>query len=349
MVDLSRTEEQMLAEIKCEACSISAWAPIAPGEAPPPDTPWRVTGRTPEELLAILRKTFCKRYAHLPRAHVSADLMDLVKHGLGNAHKRGNERDPEKLLTVTTVMTDIGAVIKISDQGRGFDVARVVEQFARQERYFVHAGSGLAHFQKTPSVISYADGGRTLLIRFLARDESGNGTKGKMSKKRWIDFVGLRPGDQAKMKGVMRTDGGITAMKVSLKPVEESGVIRAQLRHVDNTRVIHILNSQFILSDTIEIASGDSGRLGFEALRAGQVVELTGRYSFEEGFSPVKLQIPSESSPGVVVLNGRIEEINQADGTFRVLGVTVATDDQTELIDKRRTESDTDSLERLCR
>jgi len=105
--------------------------------------------------------------------------------------------------------------------------------------------------------------------------------------------------------------------------------------------VIHLLNSQFILSDSIEIASGDSGRLGFEALRAGQVVELTGRYSFEEGFSPVKLQIPSESSPGVVVLNGRIEEINQADGTFRVLGVTVA-DDQTELIDKRRNESDTD-------
>lgn len=32
---------------------------------------------------------------------------------------------------------------------------------------------------------------------------------------------------------------------------------------------------------------------------------------------------------------GRIEEITLVAGTFRILGVQVATDDQTELIDKR--------------
>jgi len=103
---------------------------------------------------------------------------------LGNAYKRGNERDSEKLLTATTVMTAVGAVISIRDQGKGFDVARVVEPFARQERYFVHRGAGFSHFKKTTSVISYADGGRTLLIRFLCDvkaditvpEESGNGT-----------------------------------------------------------------------------------------------------------------------------------------------------------------------------
>jgi Domain of unknown function (DUF5666) len=335
MVDLDRTEEQMLAEIGCETCSSPAGASTTAGEGPASDTPWRVTGRTPYELLAVLRKSFFKRYAHLPRAHVSADLLDLVKHGLGNAYKRGNERDSEKLLTVTTVMSDIGAVIKISDQGKGFDVRRVVEQFAQQERYFVHAGSGFCHFQKTTSVISYSDGGRTLLIRFLVREDSGNGNKAKGSKKRWIDFSHLRPCDQVKVKGAMRPDGGVTAMKVSLRPVEELAVIQAPLRRVDDARVIHLLNSNFILSESTEIVSAHLGRLRFEALQAGQVVELTGSYSFEAGFSPVRLQIRSESSPEVAVLKGRIEEINPAAGSFRVLGIMVTTDDQTELIDKR--------------
>jgi Domain of unknown function (DUF5666) len=112
-------------------------------------------------------------------------------------------------------------------------------------------------------------------------------------------------------------------------------VIQAPLRRVDDARVIHLLNSNFILSESTEIVSAHLGRLRFEALQAGQVVELTGSYSFEAGFSPVRLQIRSESSPEVAVLKGRIEEINPAAGSFRVLGIMVTTDDQTELIDKR--------------
>ncbi len=321
MLDLTRTEEQMLAEIACEGS--------------PPDAPWCVTGRTPYDLLPVLRKAFFTRYAHLPRAHVSADLVALVKHGLGNAYKRGNERDSHKLLTVTTTMTDIGAVIKVTDQGHGFDARRVVEKFARQERYFVHAGAGFTNFQKTTSIVSFADGGRTLLIRFLVREERGNGSTAKRAKTRWIDFAHLRLHDQVKVKGAMNSDGSVTAITVSLKQAEDVAVIQAPLKHVDHARVIHLLNSQFILSDRTEIASTHSGQLDVEALRAGQVVELTGRCSFEAGFSPVTLQIRNESSPQIAVLRGRIEEINPVARTFRVLGITIATDDETELIDKR--------------
>jgi hypothetical protein len=335
MLDLDRTEEQMLAEIAYDTGSNSAGRPTTAGEGPQPDTPWRVTGRTPYELLPVLRKAFFRRYAHLPRAHVSADLVDLVKHGLGNAYKRGNERDSEKLLTVTTVMTDIGAVVKVTDQGHGFEVRRVVEQFARRECYFVHAGSGFSHFQKTPSIVGFGDDGRTLLIRFLVREESGKGTRAKESKIRWIDFVDLRPGDVVKVKGTMTPDGGVTAMKVSVKPAEELVAIQAPLRDVDHARVILVLNSRVILSDSTEIASVHGERLDFAVLRVGQVIELTGRYSCEAGFAPVKLHVRNESSPEIAMLKGRIEEINPVAGTFRVLGITVATDDQTELIDKR--------------
>jgi hypothetical protein len=50
----------------------------------------------------------------------------LVKKGLGNAYKWGNKRDQEKLLIVATRTTDIGAVIKISDQGNVWRQARAV-------------------------------------------------------------------------------------------------------------------------------------------------------------------------------------------------------------------------------
>jgi hypothetical protein len=99
----------------------------------------------------------------------------VIKKALGNAYKWGNKRDQEKLLIVTTLTTGIGAVIKISDQGNGFDVSRVV-----RDRLFTRKGSGLTRFRKTSSIISYADGGRTLLIRFLCdaeADRSGTGTR----------------------------------------------------------------------------------------------------------------------------------------------------------------------------
>jgi hypothetical protein len=334
MVDLDRTEEQMLTEIECET-SPNRVGRTGADERRSPDTPWHVAGHTPYEVLVTLRKALSKRYAHIPKAHLSANLLDLVKHGLGNAFKRGNGQDAKKLLTVTVCTSDLGAVVRINDQGNGFDARHAFERFARQERYFVHAGSGFSHFHKSTSVVSYADGGRTVLIRFLVQEKGGCGTQAKASKSRWIDFVHLRPRDQVKVKGGIRSDGSITAMKVSLKSVEELALIKAPLRHVDNARVIHILNSNFTLPAGVEIASAHGERLGFEALRAGQVVEMTGRHSFGAGFFPMKLQIENESSPEIAVLKGRIDEIDPEAGILRVLGITVTTDDQTELIDKR--------------
>jgi hypothetical protein len=345
MVDLARTEEQMLAEIGWVASSTAEWAPATSGDGSTPDGPWRLTGRTPDHLLEILRKALSSRYAHLSKARVSADLIYLLKKGLGNAYKWGNKRDSQKLLRVSTVVTDIGAVVKISDEGDGFDPGRVVEQFARHERYFRHAGSGFSHFHHTTSVISYADGGRTLLIRFLCDaaagritgEHNGNAANGKGLKKRWIDLTHLQLHDHVKVKGAVRSDGRFTALKVSLKPVEELAVIQAQLRHVENNgrRVIRVLHATLTLSDSTEIVDLEPVHLDFGALRAGQIVEVTGRYSLEEGFSPVKLQLRNGLSPDHAVLKGRIEAINQADGTFRVLGMTVTTNDQTELFDKR--------------
>src|SRR5262245_34805642 len=107
MIDLTRTEDQMLAEIGTDGSDAKSLA---------------LHGRTPEEMLPGLMDTFSKRYASLPSEQVFGELSYLVKKGLGNAYKWGNECAPERSLAVRVVMTDAGAVVAITDQGNGFDV-----------------------------------------------------------------------------------------------------------------------------------------------------------------------------------------------------------------------------------
>jgi hypothetical protein len=328
MVDLCRTEDQLLAEIHFES-RLAARGRLA--EGPALDAPWRLVGRTPAELFPLLTKTFSTFYGHLPDRHVTRDLLDPVKKGLGNAYKWGNERAADKQLIVTAVMTRVGAVIKITDQGHGFDVPRVVK-----DRSFTHGGSGLTRFHKTSSVISYADGGRTLLIRFLCdgkadRNVAGTTTASSANSFR-IDLIDLSPCDQVKVKGVLEPDGTLLARKVTLKPFEELAVIEAPLQQVqDNARAIRLLDLQVRLSEKTEIIDADLTPAGFDQLRAGQVVWLTGRYVPDEGLAPVRIKIRRGQNGQISEVQGKIETISHADKTFRVVGITVVTDDQTEV------------------
>jgi hypothetical protein len=125
-------------------------------------------GKTPDDLLPVLNAAFSWRFANLPREQLFGDLIYLLKKGLGNAYKWGNQKDPAKRITVEAVTTKAGALVAISDEGEGFDVNGVLRRFQSDEHYFTHGGSGFKHFNKAKSLISYADGGRTLLICFLS-------------------------------------------------------------------------------------------------------------------------------------------------------------------------------------
>ena len=58
--------------------------------------------------------------------------------------------------------------------------------------------------------------------------------------------------------------------------------------------------------------------------------------SAREGLIPVRLQIRSGSTLDCSELQGQIEEINHAGGTFRVSASPSAPDERTELLDKRQ-------------
>ena len=340
MIDLTRTEQQMLAEIGARPVPSHERVPSTPDNPAPEEVRLVVRGKTPDQLLPMLMETFSRSYAFIPSERVFAELNHLVKKGLGNAYKWGNEGDPDRTLTVRAVMTHRGAVVAVGDQGRGFEVAKVLTQFLHNQAYFRHGGSGFFHFHEARSIISYADGGRTFLIRFLCEPEApapveAGDRSSSSTARRHIDLTQLGAGHQVKVKGNLRSDGHFYAEKVSVKAAEEWAVIDGVIREVEGEGRIRLLNAAVRLPESVEITSPEQRRLGFGALHVGQVVELTGKYSSANGFVARKIQIRHDSAPQFEEIQGRIEEVSKNEGTFRVLGITVATDEQTEIKDKR--------------
>lgn len=175
MIDLTHTKEHMLAEINASEHVFAHCLhdPADPGFVVLDEAYLLVHGHTPEALLPVLTAAFSARYAAVPPPQLHRHLLDPLKKGLGNAYKWGNLKDPAKWITVETVVTKTGLLVAISDQGAGFDVPGTVDQFRRGQCYFTHGGSGLKHFNRAKSLISYANSGRTLLLRFLCVLEPG--------------------------------------------------------------------------------------------------------------------------------------------------------------------------------
>lgn len=129
-----------------------------------------VRGHSVLELNPIVYKILSRRLPHVPGYYLRDDLLFPMKKGLGNALKWGHHRDLTQWITVDITATERGVVLAIVDEGRGFDVAGVVRRFERGEGYFVTGGSGMIHFAAARSKISWSDGGRVFLLRFLCDD-----------------------------------------------------------------------------------------------------------------------------------------------------------------------------------
>jgi hypothetical protein len=161
VIELGYSRERMLADIQAPAS--------LPGSADLADERARLVLRasTPEEILPSLDATLAGRFADVSPRRLERDLLWPLKKAVGNAHKRGNLRDPEKRITVEVVLTSAGVFLEVSDEGTGFDVAGTLERYRDGRAYFAHGGSGFKRFVKARSVISFDRGGSTFRLRFL--------------------------------------------------------------------------------------------------------------------------------------------------------------------------------------
>ena len=129
----------------------------------------------PQDILPSLDEALTARFAAVAPELVRRNLLRPLKKALGNAHKRGNRLDPDKVIALEVVVTSAGAFLEVSDQGEGFDVAATCARFKEGSRFFTHGGSGFRIFEKARALISFDDGGRTLRARFLVEEQARKG------------------------------------------------------------------------------------------------------------------------------------------------------------------------------
>jgi hypothetical protein len=182
MIDLNRTRAGMFAEIHASAHILDSplrWSgvpggpPVVEAFASKSEVCLLVQGTTPAAVLPVLNDAFTARFGDIRPQQLVRDLLDPIRKGVGNAYKWGNLRDPSRQISVEAVATRSGAVVSISDEGAGFDVQSVIQKYREHQKYFTHGGSGIKHFEKARSSISYSNGGRTLLIRFACLWDQG--------------------------------------------------------------------------------------------------------------------------------------------------------------------------------
>src|SRR5207247_2052551 len=104
------------------------------------------------------------RFATVSRARLLPDLLIPLRNALGNAWKHGNRGDPAKTVVVDMLLTCKGALLDITDEGSGFDVARTYQSYQEQQSYFKNHGCGFRNLDRAMSTVSYENAGRTLLL-----------------------------------------------------------------------------------------------------------------------------------------------------------------------------------------
>src|SRR5438105_3044616 len=166
MIDLSRTRAELLAEIDAPKLPGDRLSGLTDLRAASVNAHVRVCGRGRDELFPLLKIALSERFAAVPRLQIIRDLLLPLRNILGNAYKHGNGCDPTKVISVEIVLTSKGALIAVTDEGSGFDVALTFRRFQGQESYFANHGVGFRNLHRAISMVSYENGGRTVLLCF---------------------------------------------------------------------------------------------------------------------------------------------------------------------------------------
>lgn len=166
MIDLSYTRARLLAEIDATDSAGEPLSSITDLRVATRDAHVRVCGHGRHDLFPLLKAALLERFEAVPRLQLMRDLLIPLRNSLGNAYKHGNGRDPAKAISVELLLARKGALIAVTDEGTGFDVALTFRRFQENENYFVNHGCGFRNLHEASSPVSYENGGRTVLLCF---------------------------------------------------------------------------------------------------------------------------------------------------------------------------------------
>jgi anti-sigma regulatory factor (Ser/Thr protein kinase) len=172
MIDLSQSRAGLLAEIEARDPAGDPVYNLTDPRIATADAHVRVHGRGREDLFPLLKLALAERFAAAPRLQLIRDLLIPLRNALGNAYKHGNGSDPAKTVWVEITLTRKGALIAITDEGTGFDVALTFRRFQEQQSYFLNHGVGFINLHGARATVSYENGGRTVLLCFRPTDDT---------------------------------------------------------------------------------------------------------------------------------------------------------------------------------
>lgn len=123
----------------------------------------QLSARSRRDLFPILNLVLGVRLHDLAREALVRDVLVPTKNALGNADKRGNQRDRAKTIRVEVLAARQGVLVAITDEGPGFDVSRALEA-SRTDRRDPDRGAGFRALDRSAATVSFEHGGRTILI-----------------------------------------------------------------------------------------------------------------------------------------------------------------------------------------
>ena len=74
----------------------------------------------------------------------------ILCEALSNAYLHGHNRNPELPIHVRIYSGKAGALVRIVDSGKGFDIDQVIDWLQRGKRYFNRAGNGMMLMLTSP-------------------------------------------------------------------------------------------------------------------------------------------------------------------------------------------------------
>src|SRR2546427_11403089 len=165
MIALDRTRAELLTEIDASHHPTEPVNDLADRRVARRDVQVRLSGHGRDDLFPFLEVVLSDRFASVPRMELLPDLLIPLRNALGNAWKHGNGGDLEKTVAVEMVLTGEGALIAITDQGPGFDVAVTYQRYRDEEAYYQNHGCGFRNLDCAVStVVSFENEGRTILL-----------------------------------------------------------------------------------------------------------------------------------------------------------------------------------------
>jgi len=172
MIDLSQTRSGLLSRIEALDAAGGPSSDLVDPRVATQDAHVRLCGHGRDDLFQLLNLALSERFASVPRLQLIRDLLVPLRNALGNAFKHGNGRDATKTISVELVLARKGALIAVTDEGKGFDVALTFRRFQERQEHFVNRGAGFSNLHAATSAVSYENGGRTVLLCFRPAMES---------------------------------------------------------------------------------------------------------------------------------------------------------------------------------